>query len=225
MKKDKTFKEAANKIGALLSQMQFSYFTNGKKYSFDYQYKEVFEIIDKELKQLLDEEEKIPRSITSSMPIFLPKETARIAFFESQAKSVKAIDAISIIQALENKAFDYQPKEDDPRTIEEILANDLKTFNDYNKKYTANEYYIDTFSTSVRFNAYDSDDKMLIEKSYVLGGLVFDIDEKDFSDKIVISFPQYRKKRSDKKNDYLGLTLLSVRPIKSTQIKSRQKKL
>jgi len=215
MKKDKTFKEAENKIGALLSQMQFSYFTNGKKYSFDYQYKEVFEIIDKELKQLLDEEEKIPRSITSSMPIFLPKETARIAFFESQAKSVKAIDAISIIQALESKALTYQPKEDDPRTIEEILEKDLKTFNDYNKEYTFDEYYIDTFSTSVRFNAYDSNDKMLIEKSYVLGGLVFDIDEKDFLDKIIISYPNHRKQRSDKKNDYLKLTLLSIRPIKS----------
>ncbi|MCI0501815.1 MAG: hypothetical protein L0Y61_08765, partial [Epsilonproteobacteria bacterium] len=80
------------KINSILNQMSFDTFENHKPYSFDYHLKSEFDKLLEELKK-----ELVPKNLTLSpmisnkIPIFLPKKTKRIAFFEYESKSVREV--------------------------------------------------------------------------------------------------------------------------------------
>jgi len=169
----------------------------------------------KDSKKSLDME-SLPLTIRKYLPIFLPNEIKRIAFFQSTSKSVRRVPSNNIEKALRRNSHNYNIEKNDNRNINTILQEDINTFNMHLKDYDNDEYFIDTFSTAIRFNAYDKDDNIIVEKSYVKGGLVFDIREEEFEDTILITYPQYRKKRKDIKNDYLNLSLLKIRPISTS---------
>lgn len=197
-------------------------FKNKRNYSFDYHLKSEFDQFVAEYKKVCDEE-KIPLSphITNYIPIFLPSETRRIAFFTYQSKSVRIVDIDNLETVLEKQArklSKYGTLSFDK--IQEKVNADLKAFKEYDSRHDFDGYRQDVISHTIQFNAYDKDDNILIEKSYVRGGLVFDLKVEDFPS-IEITYPQRRKQRSDKKVDYLSLQLLQIRGIKNSKKKKK----
>lgn len=204
----------STKIDTLRNKMTFQRFENNKYYSFDYHLKSEFDILMEDLNNE-PQQNKLTLSpiISNKVPIFLPKETRRIAFFSYKSKSVREVK-IDDIEAILTKQAEKQSRMDDISHHEtsKLVQEDLKTFKEYHTTHNFNAYRRDISTSTIQFNAYDKEDNLLIEKSFVRGGLVFDMDPKDFS-KIEISYPRYRKQRSDKKDDYIPLKLIKIRGI------------
>jgi hypothetical protein len=201
-------------INGILDKMTFILFDNSKPYSFDYAFKNRFDTLIGEIKLALEEKENaiISPSITNRLPIFLPLETSRIAFFAYQSKSVRAIDIDELETILTRQAEKRSRANEFPHSdIRKLVSADLATFNDYHTKHLFDTYRRDITTPAVQFNAYDKEDTLLIEKSFVRGGLVFDMDPKEFSQKVTITYPRHRKRRSDQKSDYLPLKLIKIR--------------
>lgn len=218
-----TYRERLDKIRSKMHFYSFENkrnftFKNKRNYAFDYHLKSEFDQLIAEYKKVCDEE-KIPLSphITNFIPIFLPPETKRIAFFTYRSKSVRIVDIDNLETLLEKQARKHSkygaPSFD---TMQEKVDTDLKAFKNYDSLHDFDGYRQDVISHTIQFNAYDQSDNILIEKSYVRGGLIFDLDSKDISS-IEISYPQRRKQRSDKKEDYLPLKLLQIRGIKNSK--------
>lgn len=209
-----------SKIDALLVKMTFHNFENDKKYSFDYGLKFEFNTLIEELENKL-QEAKLPMSptISNKLPIFLPSEVKRIAFFSYLAKSVRAIDPDNLEEILNKQAMKLcRQNKLQYADVENLVKADLKTFKEYQKKHNFKSYRTDVFALTIPFNAYDKDDNLIIEKSFVKGGLVFDMLEKDFSQNITITYPRHRKQRTDKKDDYLPLQIMKIRGLKTKQV-------
>ena len=224
IEKNKKNKEAIlepylEQINALLEQMAFHYFENDKKYSFDYHLKSKFDEVISNVQDEL-QQSKLPMSPTFSnkLPIFLPKETSRIAFFSYQAKSVRAIDPENLVSILTKQAIKRSKVGEFPYAeVENLVHSDLQAFKEYHNEHNFSEYRIDVFTSTVQFNAYDKQDNLLIEKSFVKGGLVFDMIMEDFTHKVTISYPRYRKQRTDKKDNYLPLRIMKIRGLKTSK--------
>ena len=155
-------------------------------------------------------------TISNKLPVFLPAEVKRIAFFAYQAKSVRAIDPDDLENILTKQAMKLcRHNELQYTEVESLVKTDLQTFKTYHEEHKHTAYRTDVFTSTVQFNAYDKDDNLLIEKSFVKGGLIFDILEKDFSQNITITYPRYRKQRTDKKDDYLPLRIIKIRGLKT----------
>jgi hypothetical protein len=211
------------RIDKLRSQMRFHTFENGKHYAFDYSFKEQFAQIVRQIDELSRKEEEVMVSpaVTNKLPIFLPEQTRRIAFFEYTSKSVRKVEIDKLEKMLTNQAFKkFRNGEIKESEISRLVREDMNTFEAYQKEHGFKAYRRDIATTTVQFNAYDSSDNLLIEKSFVRGGLVFNLPPMEFSNKINISYPRYRKQRSDKKNDYLPLKLLKIRGIELSQKES-----
>jgi len=229
-KKNMITKPYLAEINKLRDQITFYKFDNNKEYSFDYQYKDQFDKILKEIK----EQKNISPIVTNKIPIFLSKEVERIAFFKYTSKSVRVVDISNLREILTKQAIKYKKEKKDEcekdeceknrSTNEEsididtnidistLVDNDMKIFGEYQEKNNFKEYRLDITAQAIQFNAYDKDDNLLIEKSFVRGGLIFDMTPLEFED-INISYPRYRKKRSDIKNNYLPLKLIKIRPL------------
>jgi hypothetical protein len=206
--------EYRKRIDDLRNQMHFFYFENERPYSFDYHFKPEFDQIVTDLNKVL-EENKLPQSpyITNHIPIFLPSETKRIAFFSYRSKSVREVDIDKLETLLIKQAQKRSKSGEFPhKEIKQRVKDDLEAFKTFDKMNDYDGYRRDIYTNTVQFNAYDKDDKLLIEKSFVRGGLVFDLDPKDFSS-IEITYPRRRKQRSDKKEDFLPLQLIQIRGI------------
>jgi len=208
------------KVDNLLEKMTFHYFENDKKYSFDYHLKSEF---DKVIKQFQDELQldklPMPPTISNKLPIFLPAEVARIAFFAYQAKSVRAIDPDDLENILKKQAMKLCRQNELQYTeVENLVKEDLRTFKKYHEEHQYTTYRTDVFTSTVQFNAYDKEDNLLIKKSFVKGGLIFDMPEKDFSQNITVTYPRYRKQRTDKKDDYLPLCIMKIRGLKTKKV-------
>ncbi len=202
------------RIDDLRNKMHFYSFENGRPYSFDYHFKPQFDQIVTELNKVL-EKNKLPQSpfITNHIPLFLPPETKRIAFFSYRSKSVREVnidnlETLLIKQAQKRSRLGEFPQNE----IEKRVKDDLEAFKTYDKIHNFDGYRRDILTNTVQFNAYDADDNLLIEKSFVRGGLVFDLKPEDFSS-IEITYPRRRKQRSDKKEDFLPLKLIQIRGI------------
>ena len=205
-----------SKVDALRSDMLFRAFKNDKPYSFDYRYKEDFQNIQEEIKVMLEKQPslQLSPSVKNMIPIFLPTDVARIAFFAHRAKSVRIFNTDTMKDTLWKQARkQYRRGEIKKEEILSIVDIDLKVFKTFDSTHDFKSYRFDSYTNTVQFNAYDKDDNVLIEKSYVLGGLVFDMKEKDFEEKIVITYPRHRKQRSDKKDNYLPLKLIKIRGV------------
>lgn len=205
----------STQINDILKKMTFHNFENDKPYSFDYQFKSKFDEITNNLQKELDRH-TLPLSpiISNVLPIFLPAGTSRIAFFSYKSKSVRPvnIDDLEIIlmkQAEKRCRNGEFPSSEIKKRVEE----DLKIFEAYQNEHDFDAYRRDISTSTIQFNAYDEDDNLLLEKSFVRGGLVFDMTKEEFVKKIDISYPRYRKQRSDKKNEYLPLKLIEIRGI------------
>jgi hypothetical protein len=202
------------RIDDLRNQMHFFYFENERPYSFDYHFKSEFDQIVTDLNKVL-EEKKLPQSpfITNHIPVFLPSETKRIAFFSYRSKSVREVDIDKLETLLIKQAQKLSKSGEFPHNeIEQRVKDDLEAFKTFEKMNDYDGYRRDIYTNTVQFNAYDKDDKLLIEKSFVRGGLVFDLKPEDFSS-IEITYPRRRKQRSDKKEDFLPLKLVQIRGI------------
>ena len=205
-----------NKINTLRQQMVFRTFKNNKPYSFDYVYKADFQTIEEEIKATLSEKPSLKLSplVKNLIPIFLPSNVSRIAFFEYTAKSVRVFNTDTIENSLRRQAHkQYRRGEIKKEEIEPLIKKELLTFytlDEENKKRGEISYRHDLYTQTIQFNAYDKEDCILIEKSHIRGGLVFDMKIEEFN-KIIITHPQHRKKRADKKDNYLPLTLLKIR--------------
>lgn len=199
------------KVNSIRNKMTFETFENHKPYSFDYHLKSEFNTLLEELKKELEPNNlTLSPMISNKIPIFLPKETKRIAFFEYESKSVREVkteDLEDILTKLANKNIE---KKDNRKTM---VEEDLISFAQYHAKHQFEAYRTDIKTKTIQFNAYDANDTLLLGKSFVRGGLVFDMDPKDFCEQIEISYPRHRKKRSDNKNDYLPLKLIKMRGI------------
>ncbi len=205
----------STQIDNLLKKMTFQYFENDKPYSFDYQYKSDFDEITSELKKELDQKKLLPSpSISNKLPIFLPAQTSRIAFFSYKSKSVRPINIDELETILTKQAEKRCRSGEFPSSkIDKHVKDDLKTFEAYHKEHNFDAYRRDISTSTIQFNAYNKDDNLLIEKSFVRGGLIFDMKEEEFLKKVDISYPRYRKQRSDKKSDYIPLKLMKIRGI------------
>jgi hypothetical protein len=195
-------------VTALRDKMHFITFENGKPYSFDYMYKESFELFEKMTN-------KLSVSAKNIIPIFLPNTTKRIAFFSYESKSVRVVDITNLEAMLKRQAKKKYKRGD--ITKEEaytFVKKDIDTFNNFKKQHKLTEYRQDIQTKTIQFNAYDKNDKILIEKSFSKGGLVFDMKEEEFAEKVIVSYSRHRKRRSDRKNDYLPLQLLKIRGLK-----------
>lgn len=208
------------KVDNLLEKMTFHYFENDKQYSFDYQFKAEFDEVINQLKDEL-QRNKLPMSptISNKLPVFLPPEVARIAFFAYQAKSVRAIDPDDLENILKKQAMKLcRQNELQYSEVESLVKADLQAFKTYHEEHNYTAYRRDVFTSTVQFNAYDKEDNLLIEKSFVKGGLIFDMPEKDFSQNITVTYPRYRKQRTDKKDDYLPLRIMKIRGLKTKKV-------
>jgi hypothetical protein len=204
-------------IDKLLKKTTFQYFENNKPYSFDYQYKSEFDEITNTLKKELEQKKiLLSSSISNKLPIFLPSETSRISFFSYKSKSVRAIN-IDELESILIKQAKKRCRESEftPSEIDKRVKNDLKIFEAYHNEHNFKDYRRDISTSTIQFNAYDEDDNLLLEKSFVRGGLIFDMQPEEFEEKISVSYPRYRKQRSDKKDDYLPLKLIKIRGIKT----------
>ena len=207
-----------SKINDIRRTMKFQTFENDKPYSFDYNLKEKFDGIA----QKIDLESKkkssalISPSLTNRLPIFLPSKTSRISFFSYLSKSVRVVDIAQLESTLVRQAhkrcrngeFAYEE-------IDKRVKEDLAAFNAYHKEHDIEAYRRDISTSAIQFNAYDKKDNLLVEKSFVRGGLVFDVQPDEFEEKISVSYPRHRKQRSDKKKVYLPLKLIQIRDIKT----------
>jgi hypothetical protein len=207
-----------SQINDIRKTMEFQTFENDKPYSFDYHLKEKFD----DIVQKIDLESKkktgalISPSLTNRLPIFLPPKTNRISFFSYKSKSVRAIDINKLESILARQAHKRcRNGEFSYNEIDARVKEDLALFNTYHKEHNFKDYRTDISTTTIQFNAYDKNDNLLIEKSFVRGGLVFDMQPEEFEEKISVSYPRYRKQRSDKKEDYLPLKLMKIRGIKT----------
>ncbi len=200
----------------LIRDMQFYAFENGKRYSLDYGYKKAFEDLVKEATDALAEDE-LPLSpiLTNHLPIFLPKEVTRIAFFAYHSKSVRSIDPAQLPDMLERSANKLiRNGELEPQKKRHAIAKDIKTFSHYQSIHPAHHYKKDIFTRTIQFNAYDINDILLVEKGFVRGGLVFDLQNPEaFQETVEITYPRRRKQRSDKIETYLPLKLLQIRAL------------
>ena len=202
------------RIDNLRNKMHFYYFENGRPYSFDYHYKPQFDQIVTDLNKVL-EEKKLPQSpfITNHVPVFLPPETKRIAFFTYPSKSVREVEIDKLETLLTKQAQKRSRSGEFPyEEIEKRVKDDLEAFKIYDKLNDYDGYRRDILTNTVQFNAYDADDNLLIEKSFIRGGLIFNLKSEDFSS-IEITYPRRRKQRSDKKEDFLPLKLIQIRGI------------
>ncbi len=202
-------------INEILKKINFHYFENDKPYSFDHQFKPEFDEITTKLQKKLEQHKlSLSPSISNKLPIFLPSQTKRIAFFSYRSKSVRVVKIDELEMILTKQAekrcrageFPYQD-------INNHVQEDLKIFEAYHKEHNFDNYRRDISTSTIQFNAYDKDDNLLIEKSFVRGGLVFNMEEKEFVQKIDVSYPRYRKQRSDKKTEYIPLKLINIRGI------------
>lgn len=203
------------KINDVLKKMTFNYFENGKPYSFDYQFKSEFDKITTKLDNEL-KHHKLPLSPTISniLPIFLPSQTTRISFFAYKSKSVRPIKIYELETILTKQAEKRCRTGEFPYSeINKRVQEDIKIFETYHNEHDFDAYRRDIATSTIQFNAYDKDDNLLIDKSFVRGGLVFDMKEEEFVKKIDASYPRYRKQRSDKKTEYIPLKLISIRGI------------
>lgn len=204
----------STKINDIRNKMTFQYFENDKPYSFDHHLKSEFDIIIEDLNNALNQNKlTLSPMISNKIPIFLPQETRRIAFFSYKSKSVREVKTEDL-KAILTKQAEKQSRMDEisPDTVSTLVHEDLKTFEKYHATHNFDAYRRDIDTTAIQFNAYDEKDNLLVEKSFAKGGLVFDMDQKDFS-KIEISYPRRRKQRSDKKDDYIPLKLIKIRGI------------
>ncbi len=220
VKKEVILEPYLSEIRELRNQMYFYTFENKKPYSFDYHFKEKFTTIQHAIdKKLLENPSaSISPSVTNHIPVFLPSKTHRIAFFSYQSKSVRAIDIDKLETILTKQAEKRSRNGEFPNSdIAQLVKKDLKAFNAYHKEHNFEAYRRDISTSTIQFNAYDEDDNLLIEKSFVRGGLVFDLKPEEFQRKITVTYPRHRKQRSDKKNDYLPLKLLKIRGISPSQ--------
>ena len=206
----------STQIDKLLKRMTFQYFENNKPYSFDYQYKSEFDAPTSKLKKELEQRKLLPSpSISNKLPIFLPAKTSRIAFFAYKSKSVRPVKIDELETTLTKQAEKRCRSGEFPSSeINKRVQEDLKIFEAYQNEHDFDAYRRDISTSTIQFNAYDMDDNLLIEKSFVRGGLVFNMKEEEFVKKIDVSYPRYRKQRSDKKTEYIPLKLMSIRGIK-----------
>ena len=205
-----------SEINDIHKTIKFQTFENDKPYSFDYHLKEKFD----DIVQKIDLESKkktgalISPSLTNRSPIFLPSKTSRISFFSYKSKSVRAVDISDLESILTRQAHKRcRNGEFAYNDIDKRVKEDLELFNAYHKEHDFKDYRTDISTSTIQFNAYDEDDNLLIEKSFVRGGLIFNMKPEEFEEKISVSYPRYRKQRSDKKNDYLPLKLMKIRGI------------
>jgi len=205
-----------SEINKILKLIVFHTFENNKPYSFDYYLKNKFDEFNKKIDIVLKENPNaiISPSITNKLPIFLPQQTNRIAFFSYQSKSVRAVNIDDLETILTRQAEKQWRANEFPHSeIRKRVNDDLKVFNTYHKNHNFDAYRRDISTSTIQFNAYDKDDTLLIEKSFVKGGLIFNMQEAEFIKKIIVSYPGHRKQRSDKKSDYLPLKLIKIRGI------------
>ena len=203
-------------INDLHQEMHFQNFDNDKPYSFNYHLKEKFDAINQKIDLELKKKPNaiISPSLNNKLPIFLPSDTSRIAFFSYQSKSVRAVNIDELETILTKQAEKRCRASEFPSSeISKHVEADLKIFEIYHKEHNFEAYRRDISTSTIQFNAYDKDDNLLIEKSFVRGGLIFDMKEEEFLKKVDISYPRYRKQRSDKKSDYLPLKLMKIRGI------------
>jgi len=203
-------------INHTIDKMTFKLFDNHKLYSFDYTLKNEFDTIINDIKHMLKQKENtlISPAITNKLPIFLPTKTSRIAFFSYQSKSVRAIDIDELETLLTKQAKKRARAQEFPYSeINKRISDDLQTFSDYHAEHQFDAYRRDIETSAIQFNAYDKEDTLLIEKSFVRGGLIFDMNPEEFDTKITLSYPRHRKRRSDKKSSYLPLKLIRIRGI------------
>ena len=202
------------RVDDLRTKMHFYSFENDRPYSFDYHLKPEFDMIIADLNKVLKEKKlSLSPFISNHIPIFLPIETKRIAFFSYKSKSVREVN-IDELETLLTKQAQKRSRsgEFSNNEIQKRVAEDLNTFKTYSTKNDFDGYRRDILTNTVQFNAYDEKDNLLIEKSFIRGGLVFDLKPKDFST-IEITYPRRRKQRSDKKEDFLPLKLVQIRGI------------
>ncbi len=205
----------STQINELLKKMTFHNFENGKPYSFDYPYKSKFDEITNTLQKDLNQKKlSLSPTISNKLPIFLPSQTSRIAFFSYKSKSVRPIDTKDLKTILTKQAEKRCRASEFPSSeINKRVDDDLKVFEAYHDEHNFDAYRRDISTSTIQFNAYGKDDNLLIEKSFVRGGLVFDMKKEEFVKKIDVSYPRHRKQRSDKKTEYIPLKLISIRGI------------
>jgi len=204
-----------SQIAALKSEMTFHRFANGKSYSFDYGMEASF------LRLSENGRKKLPRSASNALPVFLPRTTRRISFSHSVAKSVRKLHPSKIEKILTARAEKICRHSDsgevDCETVMKKVGSDLVLFNEYHSTHPDVEYRIDIATPAITFRAYDENDLLLIENSFVKGGLVFDLSPEQFQN-VEITYPRHRKKRSDTKTDYLPLELVKIRPFNKSDV-------
>jgi hypothetical protein len=158
---------------------------------------------------------QLSRSVKNLIPIFLPENTVRIAFFSYPSKSVRAVNIKNLKTILSRQAEKkYKNGQLTKKEVHTLVKQDIETFNNFQELHKFTEYRQDIQTKTIQFNAYDDNDALLIEKSFVRGGLVFDIKEEEFKEKIIVTYPRHRKQRNDKKNDYLPLKLIKIRGLR-----------
>jgi hypothetical protein len=201
-----TSTEAMGRIAALKSDMGWETFENGRPYSFSYYTKPLFEDITSSF-------ETLPRKVSNALPVFLPEGVRRIAFSEWASKSVRRVEVSGLEDILVRNA-ERMARDGviDPGDVPKFVSEDMAAFLLYDKAHPATEYRTDVLSTAVQFRAYGEDDEMLIDNAFVRGGLVFPFGPDVFGE-IEVTYPRRRKRRSDRRNDYLGLKLLKIRPV------------
>ena len=206
------------RVDEIRSKMHFYSFENDRQYSFDYHLKSQFNQITTDLNKVCKERKISPSPyITNHIPIFLPSETKRIAFFVYRSKSVREVNTAELETLLikqaqkRSKSGEFSFDE-----IQKKVEDDLKKFKEYDSSHDFDAYRRDILTNTIQFNAYDKDDNLLIEKSFVRGGLIFDLKPEDFST-IEITYPRRRKQRSDKKENFLPLKLIQIRGIKTSK--------
>jgi len=210
--------EYRTRVDDLRAKMHFYFFENDKPYSFDYHLKPEFNQLLTDLNSDFKEKKLSPSPyITNHIPIFLPSETKRIAFFSYRSKSVREVNTAELGTLLTKQAQKRSRSGEFPfAEIQKRVEEDLKIFKNYDTSHNFDGYRRDILTNTIQFNAYDKEDNLLIEKSFVRGGLIFDLKQEDFST-IEITYPRRRKQRSDKKEDFLPLKLIQMRGIKTSQ--------
>jgi len=217
-KEEAILEEYRKRVDDIRSKMHFYSFENDRQYSFDYHLKSQFNQITTDLNKVSKENKISPSPyITNHIPIFLPSKTKRIAFFVYRSKSVREVNTteleILLIKQAQKRSKYGEFSFDE---IQTKVEGDLKRFKEYDASHNFDGYRRDILTNTIQFNAYDKDDNLLIEKSFVRGGLIFDLKKEDFST-IEITYPRRRKQRSDKKEDFLPLKLIQIRGIRTSQ--------
>ena len=216
-KEEVILEEYRTRVDDLRAKMHFDFFENDRPYSFDYHLKPQFDQLWTDFNTVLKKKKLSPSPyITNHIPIFLTSETKRIAFFSYQSKSVREVNIDELesllIKQAQKRARSGEFHSDE---IQKRVSGDLKAFKEYDAAHDVDGYRRDILTNAVQFNSYDKNDNLLIEKSFVRGGLVFDLNPKDFST-IEVTYPRRRKQRSDKKDDFLPLQLVQIRGIKTS---------